>query len=156
MNFSQLLPGEDMEQSKKRKSWELPQSLWELAKPLVTKKPGTVGSTVSVNLQQILAVIFDVLRTGCQWQSCPRELFGPPSTVHYDHQKWCHDGVFEHLGLKALAIYEDRQGLQWEWPSGDGAMTKAPLGGEATGSNPSDRGKRGTKRSLLTDGNGIP
>ena len=38
----------------------------------------------------------------------------------------------------------------------DGAMTKAPLGGEKTGRNPTDRGKSGTKRSLLTDGNGIP
>lgn len=33
---------------------------------------------------------------------------------------------------------------------------KAPLGGEATGPNPTDRGKSGTKRSLLTEGNGIP
>ena len=35
-------------------------------------------------------------------------------------------------------------------------MTKAPPGGEATGANPTDRGKKGTKRSLLTEGNGIP
>jgi putative transposase len=38
----------------------------------------------------------------------------------------------------------------------DGAMTKAPLGGEATGKNPTDRGKIGTKRSLLTDAQGVP
>jgi transposase len=38
----------------------------------------------------------------------------------------------------------------------DGSMTKAPLGGEETGKNPTDRGKIGTKRSLLTDGNGVP
>src|SRR3954464_6697464 len=38
----------------------------------------------------------------------------------------------------------------------DGAMTKAPLGGEATGKNPTDRAKKGTKRSLLTDGRGVP
>ena len=38
----------------------------------------------------------------------------------------------------------------------DGAMTKAPLGGEKTGKNPTDRGKIGTKRSVLTDGKGIP
>jgi putative transposase len=38
----------------------------------------------------------------------------------------------------------------------DGTMTKAPLGGEKTGKNPTDRGKIGTKRSLLTDGQGIP
>jgi putative transposase len=38
----------------------------------------------------------------------------------------------------------------------DGAMTKAPLGGEKTGKNPTDRGKLGTKRSVLTDGQGVP
>ena len=30
------------------------------------------------------------------------------------------------------------------------------MGGEGTGPNPTDRGKKGTKRSLLTDGKGIP
>jgi len=35
-------------------------------------------------------------------------------------------------------------------------MTKAPLGGAGTGVNPTDRGKKGTKRSILTDGKGIP
>jgi hypothetical protein len=35
-------------------------------------------------------------------------------------------------------------------------MTKAPLGGEKTGKNPTDRAKSGVKRSLLTDAKGIP
>jgi transposase len=35
-------------------------------------------------------------------------------------------------------------------------MTKAPLGGESTGKNPTDRGKMGTKRSVLTEAAGIP
>ena len=34
-------------------------------------------------------------------------------------------------------------------------MTKVPLGGAGTGVNPTDRGKKGTKRSVLTDGKGI-
>src|SRR5579864_5555536 len=38
----------------------------------------------------------------------------------------------------------------------DGAITKAPLGGEKTGPNPTDRGKSGVKRSLLTEGHGLP
>ena len=38
----------------------------------------------------------------------------------------------------------------------DGAISKAPLGGGATGANPTDRGKSGTKRSMLTDADGIP
>jgi putative transposase len=35
-------------------------------------------------------------------------------------------------------------------------MTKAPLGKEQTGPNPTDRAKRGMKRSLLVEGTGIP
>ncbi len=35
-------------------------------------------------------------------------------------------------------------------------MTKAQLGGEKIGPNPTDRGKGGVKRSLLTDGHGLP
>ena len=33
---------------------------------------------------------------------------------------------------------------------------KAPLGGEKVGKNPTDRSKIGTKRSVLTDGSGVP
>jgi putative transposase len=35
-------------------------------------------------------------------------------------------------------------------------MTKAPLGQEQTGPNPTDRAKRGVKRSLLVEGHGVP
>jgi len=47
-------------------------------------------------------------------------------------------------------------GIEWEWLSLDGVMTKAPFGGAATGPNPTDRGKRGTKRSTLDEGHGLP
>jgi len=52
--------------------------------------------------------------------------------------------------------YDNKKGLEWEWQSIDGAMTKAPLVGDGTGANPTDRGKKGTKRSMLTEGKGIP
>lgn len=35
-------------------------------------------------------------------------------------------------------------------------MGKAPLGGGNTGRNPTDRGKLGSKRSVLTDSRGVP
>lgn len=37
-----------------------------------------------------------------------------------------------------------------------GQWSKRHWGGKSTGANPTDRGKCGTKRSLLVDGNGIP
>jgi len=55
-----------------------------------------------------------------------------------------------------LYEYDELQGIDWEWQAMDGAMTKAPLGGEKTGKNPTDRAKIGTKRSLLADGRGVP
>lgn len=51
---------------------------------------------------------------------------------------------------------DQQVGIDWAWQALDGAITKEPLEGEGTGRNPTDRGKRGTKRSLLTDGHGIP
>src|SRR5712664_1034736 len=38
----------------------------------------------------------------------------------------------------------------------NGTITKAPLGQEQTGPNPTDRAKRGVKRSLLVEGHGLP
>jgi len=59
-------------------------------------------------------------------------------------------------GKRAVAEYDELAGIQWEWQAVDGVMMKAPFAGAATGANPTDRGKAGTKRSLLTDGAGIP
>lgn len=55
-----------------------------------------------------------------------------------------------------LNSYDKMIGLQLENLSVDGCIVKAPCGGEAVGRSPVDRGKQGTNRSLLVDGNGIP
>jgi len=55
-----------------------------------------------------------------------------------------------------LSEYDEIKGIQWEWQSVDGAMTKAPFAKGASGPNPTDRAKRGVKHSLLTDGSGVP
>ena len=73
----------------------------------------------------------------------------------------CADAIFYVLrtGCRwqaGLEQFEETCGIDWQWLSMDGAMTKAPLGGEKTGPNPTDRGKSGVKRSLLTEGHGVP
>jgi putative transposase len=55
-----------------------------------------------------------------------------------------------------LLAYDELEGIDWSWLSMDGAMTKAPLAGSKNGANPTDRGKQGVKRSLLTEAHGIP
>lgn len=145
-----------MDKNEKLASWQLPQPLWEALQQLIPEKKSHLGRPRSVNFRTILAGIFYVLRTGIQWQALSREQFGPPSTVYYYFALWADSGIFEKMWGIALETYDQLKGLDWEWQSIDGAMTKAPLGGEATGKNPTDRSKLGTKRSLMTEAQGIP
>jgi putative transposase len=57
---------------------------------------------------------------------------------------------------EGLLAYDALRGTEWTWLALDRTMGKAPLGGEKTGRNPTDRGKCGVKHSLLTDGYGLP
>ena len=137
-------------------NYRISDELWERIKPLLPPpKPKKKPGRPRMDDRQAMDAIFYVLRTGCQWKALPRVL-GAPSTVHDRFQEWRRAGVFEKMWQAGLVEYDARKGLDWEWQAMDGAMTKAPLGGEATGRNPTDRGKRGTKRSLLTEGHGIP
>jgi putative transposase len=47
-------------------------------------------------------------------------------------------------------------GISWKWQAMDSKNSPAPLGGEKTGENPTDRGKRGAKINLLLDQSGAP
>jgi len=87
--------------------------------------------------RQAFEGIISVLRTSIQWNALPREL-GASSTVHDRFQEW------------------EQKGIEWEWQAVDRVITKVPFGKGTTGPNPTDRAKSGTKRSLLTDGAGIP
>ena len=64
--------------------------------------------------------------------------------------------MFEAFQQQGLLAYDGLERIDWEWLTLDGSMGKAPLGGEKTGPNPTDRAKCGTKRSLLTHARGTP
>lgn len=100
--------------------------------------------------------IFYVLRTGCQWKALDQTELCAGSTAHDRYQEWVEAGVFLKLWQAGVEQFDELKGIDWAWLSMDGAMTKAPLGGEQTGPNPTDRAKSGVKRSLLTEGHGVP
>jgi len=75
----------------------------------------------------------------------------------YDRfRPWERDRYFARLWTAGLAEYDELVGIDWEWLSLDGVMTKVPFGGAATGANPTNRGKRCTKPSTLHEGHGLP
>ncbi len=69
---------------------------------------------------------------------------------------WAERGIGVGLLKTALAGYDRMIGLDLQDISVDGSITKSPCGGELSGRSPVDRGKQGTKRSVATDGAGIP
>jgi putative transposase len=79
--------------------------------------------------RKAMTAIFYILRTGCQWKALPRSL-GAPSTVHDRFQEWRKAGVFQRMWEEGLGLYDELEGIDWEWLALDGAMTKAPLGGK--------------------------
>ena len=134
----------------------LPDSVWERVQSVLPEdRPKPKGGRPRMGNRPVVNAIFYILRTGCQWKALPRSL-GASSTVHDRFQEWVASGVFLRMWEVGLQEYAETVGIEWEWMSMDGSMVKAPLGGELTGPNPTDRAKSGTKRSLLTDGNGIP
>jgi transposase len=134
----------------------IPEELWKHVEPLLPEvRTYPEGGRPPMDRRAAITAIFYILRTGCQWKALPRSL-GAPSTVYDYFRRWEQAGVFTSLWQQGLCEYDRRKGIDWKWQSVDGCMTKAPLGGEAVGPNPTDRAKSGTKRSLLTDAGGIP
>jgi Transposase DDE domain len=77
-------------------------------------------------------------------------------TIRRRLREWAALGLAEQVHQLALEAYERMIGLDLEDLAVDGCITKAPSGGEVTGRSPVDRGKQGLKRSVLTEGAGIP
>jgi transposase len=84
-----------------------------------------------------------VLRTGMQWNALDATAIANSKTAHRRFQEWERAGVFHEIWRQGLLDYDQQVGIDWSFLAADGAMTKAPLGGAATGPNPTDRAKRG-------------
>ena len=132
------------------KFYQIPDALWERIEPILpTYKRSCKGGRPRLPLRNVVTGILFVLRTGCQWKAMPSE-FGSGSAIHAYFQEWVRLGVFEKLWRCALEEYDDLQGIDWEWQSLDGAMTKAPLGGEKNREKP-DRSGKARRETLRVD-----
>lgn len=125
--------------------WRMPDWLWEQIEPILPERPlHPLGChNPRVPDRDAMDAILLVLRTGMQWNALDATGICSSSSAHRRFQEWRKAGVFEELWRRALLAYDDKLGIEWEWLAVDGAMTKAPLGGEKTGPNPTDRAKKG-------------
>ena len=124
------------------RDWRIPDELWEHIEPLLPpRKPHPLGChRPRVDDRKAMDAIFFVLRTGCQWNALNETKICSSSSAHRRFQEWTEAGVFLALWQSGLGAYEALKGSDWEWLAMDGAMTKAPLGGEKGGQE-SDRSR---------------
>jgi transposase len=104
-------------------------------------------------------VVFDklvqVLVFGCAYDKIA-DASCSATTLRRRRDEWIDADVMPRLEALARAGYDRMIGLELTELAVDGCITKAPCGGERAGRSPVDRGKQGTKRSVVVDANGIP
>ncbi len=118
--------------------WRVPDALWEKMEPLLPARPRHRfgGHNPRVPDRSALDAILFVLRTGCQWNALNATGICSSSSAYRRFSEWTHAGVFLEFWRRGLLDYGKLKGIDWNWLSMDGAMTKAPLGGEKGGPQP--------------------
>lgn len=125
--------------------WRLPDALWGQMEPLLPpRKPHPLGChRPRVPDRAAMDAILFVLRTGCQWNALNGTGICSSSSAHRRFQEWVDAGVFEEFWVNGLLSAKALRAIDWSWLSLDGAMTKAPMGGEKNRSQPDGSRQRG-------------
>ena len=109
------------------------------------------GRHRKLSVSYMLERIFYVCKTGCQWS----QLEVPQSsykTVYHYFNLWSKAHIFENVFYEAIRAKQPIGGAV----IADTSFVKNVFGKDVTGRNPTDRGRKATKVSLLTDHRGTP
>ena len=97
------------------------------------------------------------LRTGIIWNALLRENFGGmgSSVFHDKFQQLSIAGVFTKIWQRGLAEYYGLHGISLAWQAADSASIEATLARESNGPNSTNWEKKGQKRHILIEENGV-
>src|SRR5215218_6074676 len=135
----------------------VPDELWMLIEPLLPpERPRPKGGRPPIPNRAALSGIIFVLKSGIPWEMLPQEIgCGSGMTCWRRLRDWQAAGVWIRLHRVLLdrlgrAVPSTGAALAWTVP------LFRPKGGQETGPNPTDRGRAGSKRHLITDAKGVP
>ena len=120
----------------------------ETSHPLGCHRPRIPDRVVFEKLVQVLVF-------GCAYWRIADEGCSA-TTLRRRRDEWIEAGVMEELEEMVRESYDRVIGLDTAEVAVDCCITKAPCGGHKAGRSPVDRGKRGIKRSVVVDAEGIP
>jgi transposase len=133
--------------------------LWSRIEPLLPKHhaPGPEGGRPPVDDRAALTGILFVLRTGLPWELLPQEMHcGCGMTCWRRLRDWQASGVWDQLLAVLLSELRRADKIDWSRAAVDSSSIRAVGGGDATGPNPTDRARPGTKHHVMVDGQGVP
>ena len=134
-------------------------ALWSRIAPfLPSEQPKPRGGRPrSISDRAALSGILFVLKSGIGWKMLPQEMgCGSGMNCWRRLRDWQRAGVWKGVYRVLLQQLQDAGQIAWERAALDSASVPAPAGGEATGKDPTNRGKLGTKRHLVVDCRGLP
>jgi transposase len=139
-------------------SAHMPDEFFEIvAHHLPPERPvGPKGGRPPIGHRVVVRVIRFVLATGNRWEDVPQELGCSGRTAHRRLREWEEAGIWDRLHAELLGLLKRAGKLDPDTVVVDGVTVRAFGGGEATGPSPVDRGKKGTKHTLLVDRHGAP
>jgi transposase len=136
----------------------MPTEFLEEVKPLLPpEKPvSSQGGRPPIGHEIVMKVIWFVLVTGCRWADVPLEMGCSGRTAHRRLRAWEESGIWDRLHLHLLTLLRKAGQLDLHTAVIDSVQVRAFGGGEETGPSPVDRGKPGSKHTLMVDGHGTP
>lgn len=132
--------------------WEIIEPLLPPPKPRRFRYPGRKP----IDNRVALTVILFVLKSGIAWEDVPHELGCCGMTAWNKLHEWQEAGVWQELHRVLLEKLHQADKLDWERALVDSSSVRATQGGPATGKNPTDRAKKGSKHHVLSDAHGLP
>jgi transposase len=128
----------EMKETKRDDGWRMSNALWLRIEPLLPPpKPHPLGChRPRVPNRAAMDAILLVLRTGMQWNALDSIGICSCSAAYRRFRDWVDAGVFATFWRLGLLEYDELKGIDWDWLALDGALTKAPLGGEKNRSQP--------------------
>lgn len=137
---------------------EVTDAVWAAIEPMLPSAPKQRRGRPRKSDRDVFIAILWRLVLGCSWETVELLLDRRVSdtTIRERRDEWIRLGVFDRLINQAILAFDRIIGLDLSHASIDGSLHKAPCGGEGTGPNPCDRGKRGWKWSILAERHGIP
>jgi transposase len=133
--------------------------LWAIIEPLlppIKERRFRYPGRKPVDNRVALSAILFVLKSGIAWEDVPQELGCCGMTAWKKLHEWQQAGVWLELHHVLLGKLQQSDKIDWSRALIDSASVRATQGGEATGKNPTDRAKKGSKHHVLSEAGGLP